>query len=394
MRILDQIKSNAIPVELMRSAARGALPLPAVEMLEILVYLTTHSLFAEEAKMTLAGWDVVSAVEVAADPDAPADVLGYFWLEANRRAAVMAALIENPAIPETLLVEAAAGGRSEIVNLLLGSPRARSTPMVVEALVANPAITPEQLRELQSEPVPPPATYQDADAEAEAAYRVWHEAHAADIAAEQGKPFELTGEDEDEQESPSTAQEAGDHERREGEPVRTEADTSTTLAIAGLGAAAAAKGKAVPVDEKKLSVLQKIARMSTAERVKTAFNGGREERTILIRDGAKIVQSAVLASPKLTEPEVELFAGAKNVSEYVLREIARSRRFRKNYHVVRNMANNPKCPLDIGLTLVKNLMVYDLKSLRFNKGVPDVIRQVAGQLYREKTGPANETKRR
>ena len=394
MRILDQIKSNAIPVELMRSAARGALPLPAVEMLEILVYLTTHSLFAEEAKMTLAGWDVVSAVEVAADPDAPADVLGYFWLEANRRPAVMAALIENPAISETLLLEAAAGGRSEIVNLFLGSPRARSTPMVVEALAANPAITAEQLRELQSEAVPPPATYQDTDAEAEAAYRVWHEAHAADIAAEEGKPFELTGEDEHEQESPSTAQETDDQEKREGEPVRAEADTSTTLAIAGLGAAAAAKAKAVPADEKKLSVLQKLARMSTAERVKTAFNGGREERTILIRDGAKIVQSAVLASPKLTEPEVELFAGAKNVSEYVLREIARSRRFRKNYHVVRNMVNNAKCPLDIGLTLVKNLMVYDLKSLRFNKGVPDVIRQVAGQLYREKTGPAKETKRR
>lgn len=392
MRILDQIKSNAIPVELMRSAAKGALPLPPVEMLEILVYLSTHSLFAEEAKMTLAGWDVISAVEICADPDAPAEVLGYFWLETNRRPAVMAALIENPAISETLLVEAAAGGRPEIVNLLLGSPRARSSPMVVEALAANPAITPEQLGELQSEPVPPPATYNDAGAEGEAAYRVWHEAHAAEIAAEADKPFELTGEDE--QDSQATAHEPGDQAKPAGETVMTQADASTTLAIAGLGAAAAARPKALPADEKKLSVLQKIAHMNTAERVKTAFNGGREERTILIRDGAKIVQSAVLASPKLTEPEVELFAGAKSVSENVLREIARSRRYLKNYHVVRNLVNNPKCPLDIALTLVKNLLVYDLKSLRFNKGVPDVIRQVAGQLYREKTGPAKETKRR
>src|SRR5262249_37645144 len=394
MRILDQIKSNAIPVELMRSAARGALPLPAVEMLEILVYLSTHSLFAEEAKMTLAGWDVVSAVDICADPNAPAEVLGYFWLETNRRPPVMAALIENPAISVPLLLEAAASGSREIVNLLLGSPRARSSPMVVEALAANPAIPPEQLRELQSEPVPPPATYNDADAEAEAAYRVWHEAHTADIAAEEGKPFELIGDDDDEPESQPTAPEAGEQEKREGEPVVTQADTSTTLAIAGLGTAPAAKRKALAADEKKLSVLQKIARMSAAERVKTAFSGGREERTILIRDGAKIVQSAVLASPKLTEPEVELFAGAKNVSENVLREIARSRRYLKNYHVVRNLVNNPKCPLDIGLMLVKNLLVYDLKSLRFNKGVPDVIRQVAGQLYRERTGPAKETKRR
>ena len=394
MKILDQIKSNAIPVELMRSAARGALPLPAVEMLEILVHLSTHSLFAEEAKMTLAGWDVVSAVEICSDPDAPAEVLGYFWLETNRRPPLMAALIENPAISETMLLEAAVDGRREIVNLLLGSPRARSSPMVVEALAANPAITPEQLRELQSEPVPPSATYNDADAQAEAAYRVWHEAHSADIAAEADKPFELTGEDEGEQEGQPTTHEPGDQEKPAGEPVRTQADAATTLAIAGLGAAAAAKRKAVPVDEKKLTALQKIAQMNTAERVKTAFSGGREERTILIRDGAKVVQSAVLASPKLTEPEVELFACAKNLSENVLREIARSRRYLKNYHVVRNLVNNPKCPLDIGLTLVKNLLVYDLKSLRFNKGVPDVIRQVAGQLYREKTGPAKETKRR
>src|SRR5215469_8402804 len=99
--------------------------------------------------------------------------------------------------------------------------------MVVEALAANPAITPEQLRELQSEPVPPPATYNDADAEAEAAHRVWHEAHSADIAAEADKPFELTGEDEDEQESQPAAQDAGDQEKPAGEPVTTQADAST-----------------------------------------------------------------------------------------------------------------------------------------------------------------------
>ncbi len=115
---------------------------------------------------------------------------------------------------------------------------------------------------------------------------------------------------------------------------------------------------------------------------------------ILIRDGAKVVQNAVLASPKLTEPEAETFASAKNLSENVLREIARSRRFMKNYNVVRNLVNNAKCPLDLSLTLVKNLMVYDLKSLRFNKAVPDTIRQVAAKLYREKTGPAKEIRRK
>jgi hypothetical protein len=134
--------------------------------------------------------------------------------------------------------------------------------------------------------------------------------------------------------------------------------------------------------------------MNAAERVKAAFMGGRDERMILIRDGARVVQNAVLASPKLTDPEVEGFAAAKNVHENVLREIARTRRFMKNYNVGRNLVNNPKCPLDLSLTLVKNLMIYDLKSLRNNKNVPDTIRQVAFKLYREKSGPAKEGKRK
>jgi hypothetical protein len=386
MKIIDQIKRNAIPVELLRSAAKGALPLPAVEMLEILVYLATQSAFAEQAKITLAGWDLLSAVEVAADPGAPPDVLGYFWLETNRRPALLPALIENPAISEMLLLEAAAGGRREIVAALLSSPRARSSPMVVQALSTNPELTPEQLSELQGELLTSSPKYADHDTEAEAAYHIWHDAHATEIAAAEGKPFELIGEDEDETQ-------AGEQtDQRAGEPDSARVESSTTLAVAGLGAVA--KRKPLPADEKKLSVLQKIAHMDPAERVKAAFNGSHEERTILIRDGASVVRSAVLASPKLTEPEVELFAAAKNLTESVLREIARTRRFIKNYHVVRNLVNNPKCPLDISLTLVKNLLVYDLKSLRFNKGVPDTIRQVAGQLYREKTGPAREAKRR
>jgi hypothetical protein len=36
------------------------------------------------------------------------------------------------------------------------------------------------------------------------------------------------------------------------------------------------------------------------------------------------------------------------------------------------------------LTLVKTLHVYDLKSLRHNKNVPDTIRKVAQKLYLEK----------
>jgi len=79
-----------------------------------------------------------------------------------------------------------------------------------------------------------------------------------------------------------------------------------------------------------------------------------------------------------------MFAAAKHLSENVLREITRSRRFMKNYSVVRNLVGNPRCPIDISLTLVKNLLVYDLKSLRHSKSISEIVRRVADKLYKEK----------
>jgi hypothetical protein len=137
-------------------------------------------------------------------------------------------------------------------------------------------------------------------------------------------------------------------------------------------------------EQKRITVLQRIGRLNVGQRIKLGFLGGREERAILIRDTARLVQNAVLSSPKLTDAEAESYAGAKNLQENVFREIARQRRFIKLYPVVRNLVNNPKCPLDISLTLIKTLMVYDLKSLRHNKNVPDTIRKVAAKLYTEK----------
>ncbi len=155
-KILDLIKRNQVPAAVMRTAAKGALPLPPAEMVEILVYLTQNPVFAQDAKMTLAGWDLVSAVEVAANPATAPEVLGYFWSQSNRRPALMPHLIENPAISESLLMELAGEAPREIVNMLLASPRARSSPGIVEALTTNSRLTPEELRDLRGEPEPAP----------------------------------------------------------------------------------------------------------------------------------------------------------------------------------------------------------------------------------------------
>ena len=395
--ILELIKKNAVPVNVMRSAARGALPLSADETLEVLVYMAQHPLFGQDARMTLAGWDAQSALEVLNKDTATPEVLLYYWQPENRRPVLMPTLIENPAIPENLLMELADTASRETVKMLLASARARSTPGVVEALLGNSNLNPEEALELQGgnpqtevAPQQPEQQLEEfevlPDPESAAALEAFQREHAAAIAAEEGKPFELVKDEEPAGEAITT--DAASVGEESGEPMEAVASTD---AQAGAAPHAFARGIAPEnadefeaAEQKKLTVLQRVSKLNVGQRIKLGFIGGKEERALLIRDTARLVQNAVLSSPKLTDAEAESFAASKNLQENVFREIARQRRFLKLYPVVRNLANNPRCPLDISLTLVKTLHVYDLKSLRHNKNVPDTIRKVAAKLYAEK----------
>jgi len=131
---------------------------------------------------------------------------------------------------------------------------------------------------------------------------------------------------------------------------------------------------------KRQSLLQRLAHMRVPERVQLALKGNREERMTLIRDPCKVVQRAVLQSPRITDREVEAFAAMANLNDEVLRLIAMSRKFMKNYTVLRNLMNNPKSPLDITLHLLPSLNEHDLKLLTTNKNVPETLRTSANRL--------------
>src|SRR6202008_850090 len=100
-------------------------------------------------------------------------------------------------------------------------------------------------------------------------------------------------------------------------------------------------------EERRKTLLQQISAMTVAQRVKFAMKGGADARRVLIRDTNKVVQRAVLQSPRLTDQEVEAFASMTNLTDEILRLIANNRVFRKNYTVTRNLLNNPKTPLDV-----------------------------------------------
>jgi hypothetical protein len=154
------------------------------------------------------------------------------------------------------------------------------------------------------------------------------------------------------------------------------------------GPKAVAVPKKPQADPKRENALQKINHLDVKGRIQLALKGNKEERSLLIRDGTKVVALAVLEAPKLSDGEVEKFASQKNVLEAVLRQIPLKRRFMKNYKVVRNLVANPRTPLDLGLGLMKNLLVADLKNLSANKEVSETIRKLAMKMYKQKLDAA------
>lgn len=148
---------------------------------------------------------------------------------------------------------------------------------------------------------------------------------------------------------------------------------------AALAEAAAA---AEPDLARRQTLLQRLAKMTVAQRVQFAIKGGPEARRTLIRDNNKVVQRAVLQSPRLTDQEVEAFAAMSSLTDEILRLIASNRSFRKNYSVVRNLINNPKTPLDVTMHMLPMLNVVDLKRLTTNKNVPETLRTTAIKLQR------------
>jgi len=438
-RMIDQIRASKLPSNMMQFAARGALQVPPAENIEILVHLALHNkVFGELARMTLAGWDEKACLAAACNPETPPEVLGYFINPDNLRPRLLPALLENPSVHETQLVKLSTAAMRDTLEAILKSRRAMSLPAVIEVLKSNPYIRKEEAQllrpaqaaaqaiapavpEAQSastgtesqpkleRPAPEAATttaLADAEhdpsapsaAEGDEAVSVYMNDHAADIAAEGEKPFqsiggvvELLGEDYlpvvDSAEISETATPASPPTDANS-PVAA-STPSATHAAPKPAAKHGAHGKP-PSADKRENTLQKINRLDVKGRIQLALKGNKEERSILIRDGTKVVALAVLEAPKLADGEVEKFAAQKNVLEAVLRQIPLKRRFMKNYIVVRNLVANPRTPLDLGLGLMKNLLIQDLKNISANKEVSETIRKLALKMYKQKLDEANK----
>ena len=85
------------------------------------------------------------------------------------------------------------------------------------------------------------------------------------------------------------------------------------------------------------------------------MKGDREARGILIRDSNKVVCSAVVKNPRITEREIENIAAMRTVAGEVLRIISMNRAWVRSYIIIHNLAKNPRTPIPTAINILPRI---------------------------------------
>ncbi len=371
--ILNAIKSGNAPKPARLAAARGMLPLSQEDMLQALILLGQDP---EEdvriaAQGTLNNFDPAALLPIAQNPNSPLEMLNFLagWPKATYN--IIEAIILNKSTADEAIVMIAS--RSNNASLLeaitINQQRLIQYPAIIDAILANPHRSPEaerRAREIKTEFF---------EKELGAARVAEEQKARARIAQALGVDV---SEDEFQAVVASFEKEAGVKVEDTGPGLNFDPEAELRRLLTEV------KEEGEELSDEQLSVYQIVAKASAKEKIFLGLKGGRDVRGILIRDSNKMVSSAVVKNPKITEGEVEKFAKIKGISEEVLRIICMNRNWVSNYLIIHNLALNPRTPINFSMTFVNRLQLKDLKSLTKDKSVPDVLRNMAKRLVTQR----------
>jgi hypothetical protein len=338
--LVEQFQQGGVPKDLRLMAAQGAFPLKPADVVELLyLLLKDHDPeVASQAAATLQAFPESDLQPILKDRDTLPGVLGWGLVHREEHSLREVAL-QNPATPDTAVESLAGTLSSELAELVvINQVRLLRRTSLLEALEENPGLNNDQKRRLRE---------------------LRESFHIGEIEAPPPAPLEA------EPPPPPPAPEP------EPERPLTEAEA--------LAKYLAEEERNEPA---KVNTVQKIYLLNTAEKVVTALKGTREERAILVRDNNRLVATAVLGSPKLTDIEVESFAAMKSLSAEILRQIGSNRDWSKRYGVVFNLVKNPRTPVAVSIGMVARLNTRDIKSLAVDRNVPEVIRKQAQRFVK------------
>jgi hypothetical protein len=133
------------------------------------------------------------------------------------------------------------------------------------------------------------------------------------------------------------------------------------------------------------SLLQRLQEMTVSERIKLALRGNRETRMLLIRDANRMIRRFVLQNPRVGDEEIIAVAKNRSADDELLRIIAESRDWTKNYQVRLSLVTNPKTPLVLSLRFLSGLQERDVRMLAKSKNVSATVANAAKRIVVQKT---------
>ena len=137
-------------------------------------------------------------------------------------------------------------------------------------------------------------------------------------------------------------------------------------------------------NEISLTLTQRVMRLRTNQKIILALKGGKEERTLLIRESNRLIQVNVIRNGRITEAEVAYIAQMRTVHDEVLRIISMNREWMKKYTITKNLVQNPRTPLPLALNNLKRLNEFDLKLMTKDRNVAEILRREAKRMVEGK----------
>ncbi len=127
------------------------------------------------------------------------------------------------------------------------------------------------------------------------------------------------------------------------------------------------------VEAEGLSKYQSLQNMTVSEKIKMALTGDKEWRTLLIRESNKLVNTAVLNNPRISEGEVLNVAKSRSSSEEMIRIIVLNRDWVKLYDMKKALAVHPRTPLQKAMRYMTFLSEKDIRELAKSREIGQAI---------------------
>jgi hypothetical protein len=124
--------------------------------------------------------------------------------------------------------------------------------------------------------------------------------------------------------------------------------------------------------------------MSIGEKIKMAMVGDKEWRSLLIKDSNKIISTAVIKNPRITDPEILAIAKSAELNEEIIRLVSMNKDWVKIYPIRKALVENCKTPLPKALRFLSTLNEKDMAALAKSRNVSSVISRQAQRLHMNK----------